>query len=102
MKRVFLLLALACGDGSEDGCVFDGTYEFGGISSNGCAAYSQRLVFYDEEDECSTAIDQLGLSGAIQRGVITCEPGDPVVECSGFMGDSNGCSYDLYVRRVVP
>jgi len=105
LKRLILagFLALGgCADDESDTCVFDGTYEIGFIPTNGCTGTSQRLPLYNAEDECSVQTDQIGLSGARQVSVLTCEPGDPVVECSGFMNDSDGCSFDVYMRRVSP
>lgn len=102
MRSALLLLALACGgsDG-EEACIFDGPYEIGFIPTNGCGAVSQRIEAYGMEDECFTSIDQISNSGARQRIFVTCEPGDPVVECSGFANDSDGCTWDVYMRRLT-
>lgn len=102
MRWALVLLLLACsGESEEDRCVFDGTYDIGFIARNGCQSSSES-VFLRGEDECYTAIDQINLFGARQLGFLSCEPGDPVVECTGFVNDSDGCSFDAYVRLTQP
>jgi hypothetical protein len=94
------LMLVACGGSDDDRCVFSGRYEFGFIPTNGCAGYSTSAPLFGEE-ECSAGVDQIALNGARQTGFLSCFPGDPVVECEGWVGDSNGCLYDAYVRRIV-
>lgn len=95
---------LGCG-GGEDGsgderCVFEGRYEIGLVPRNGCNSLSAPYDGGEMAEQCSTAIDQLGVTGAVQRGFISCQPGSPVVECTGFMSDSTGCQWDVYLRRI--
>ncbi len=96
-------LTAGCGDGEPvDTCVFDGRYEMGLIAYESALECSSNsvVIFGTGEDECSTVIDQLGPSGARQSGYISCDPADPVVECSGFMSDSDGCQWEIYMRRA--
>ena|SRR5688572_15670915 len=97
-------LTTGCESPSPEGCVFDGRYEIGYLAHESpLQCSSNSLSFFgDGEDECSTYIDQLGPSGALQTGYISCDPADPVVECTGYMRDTDGCQWELYVRRIVP
>lgn len=102
----FLLSGVACSDEPDDGsCYFDGRYELGYIARTpDCRGSSVSINFYDETDECSSEIDQLSNAGARQRGFVTCNPdgnGGQVVECDGYMSDSDGCEFDIYMRRVA-
>lgn len=97
----FLLICGCAGGEEDDKCIFDGRYEMGFIPRNGCEAGNESFTAAHEEDECHTSVDQISLGGARQLGFISCEPGDPVVECSGFLNDSDGCSWDLYIRRIA-
>lgn len=101
--RLFFVtsLLLGCKVDSEDACIFDGRYEFGFVATNGCESVTEQLTFFDEESECDSTIDQVAFDGSRQLGIITCEPGDPVVECGGFASASNGCRWDLYFRRLA-
>lgn len=105
MKRIIaaLIIVTGCGDEPDDGvCIFRGSYDIGLTPRvSGCQYLSEGSFFLDEEGECSSGIDQLSLEGVWQRGFISCEPGDPVVKCAGFLNDANGCSWDLYMRRIV-
>ena len=92
------------GADESEGCVFDGRYEMGFLAYESpldCSSTSF-TIFGEGEDECSTDIDQFGQSGAHQIGYISCEPGDPIVGCEGYMSDSDGCQWQLYLRRVSP
>jgi hypothetical protein len=96
-------LALACGDEGDGLCFFDGKYEIGFLAQTpGCGDLAASLSFFGQTDECSTTIDTLTVDGLTRRrGAITCDPGqNPIVECSGFANDSDGCSFEVYVRRV--
>lgn len=104
MKKLFAILLVGCAGADEsDICVFDGQYEMGFI------AYESRLdctsnsvtFFGTGEDECSTSIDQVSVNGAQQTGYISCTPGSPVVECEGYVSDSDGCQWQAYVRRIA-
>lgn len=91
-------------EGDDTKCVFEGRYDIGYIayeSSLDCSSNSVSF-FGTGEDSCSTEINQLSVSGARQIGYISCDPADPVVECSGYVYDDVGCQWDAYVRRVVP
>jgi hypothetical protein len=88
-------------DDTDDACVFDGYYEIGLISRNAlCVSGSERIYLSDQEDECLAPIDTFTPDGARRQGILSCIPGDPVVECEGFASDTSGCSFDAYVRRV--
>lgn len=103
LRRLFFVASLlfGCIAESEDACIFDGRYEMGVISTTGCESTTESISFFDEEGECETLISQIADDGALQRGIITCEPGDPVVECGGFMTASNDCRWDIYIRRIA-
>jgi len=95
-----------CGDFDAEprGCIFEGRYEMGFLAyESPLDCGSSSVSFFGEgEDECSTSIDQLGSSGARQTGYISCDPADPVMECTGYMSDSDGCQWELYIRRISP
>jgi len=105
---LFVLLGLmvdgwgCAGSGGEGRCVFDGRYEFGLIAETpGCPSTSQTLPLH-AEDECMAEIDTFTPDGLTHRqGILSCEPGDPVIECEGFAFDSDGCQFSLYLRRLA-
>lgn len=102
LSLALLLLAACGGDDDSDVCVFGGRYELGVIPTNGCMGNSATVPLFGEEPTCSRGFDQVGLNGARQNIFISCIPGDPVIECEGFASDSNGCQYDVYMRRLSP
>jgi hypothetical protein len=101
--RIFALaLLLACAPDDSTECVFDGRYEFGMLPSNGCGALSEQLYANNERDACYTTESVLALDGTRRNVSLYCEAGDPVVECSGFAHGSDGCRWDVYMRRIGP
>ncbi len=95
-----VLMAAGCsGDEKEDVCIFSGHYEAGRLTTTpGCFPAVRTLVFSDEEDECSTNFDEY-VDGIHQVGWLSCEPGDPVTDCEGFVQDGD-CAFDFYMRRI--
>ena len=101
MKKIFslLLLAVGCLSSDSDECIFEGKYELGGLSVNGCEHFSTIVYHYGESEECSS---QESNYGNIELFSMSCEPGNPVVECDGVANYKNGCSYTTYIRRIYP
>lgn len=102
MKKLLLMLLVACtNEPDSDACIFDGRYEMGMLPTNGCGANSETLYANNEEDECYTSQDIIALDGTRRTLYLSCEAGNPVVECSGFANSSDGCSWDMYMRRIA-
>jgi hypothetical protein len=103
LLRVALLAAgaLACGDDEPGACFFDGRYEIGFISYNGCGDLSEQVIGNGEQDECSTQETFAALDGSERMVYLSCRAGDPVVDCEGFMHGSDGCRWDVYMRRIA-
>lgn len=103
-KIIPVTLLLGCQpEADSNACIFEGKYEVGYLAYESpldCSSNSA-VIYGTGEDECSTNIDQLGPTGARQLGYVSCDPGDPIVECLGYMGDSDGCQWEIYVRRIV-
>ena len=96
------LLMVGCAGGvtlEGEGCVFDGTYEFGIVAdqpSESCQSTTRTWIWHEYADDCSSSVDNL-------QGFLTCAQGNPVIECDGFGSlPAAGCTYSLYVRRVGP
>jgi hypothetical protein len=102
LGAALLLALLACAPDDSTECVFDGRYEFGMLPSNGCGALSEQLYANNERDACYTTESVLALDGTRRNVSLYCEAGDPVVECSGFAHGSDGCRWDVYMRRIGP
>lgn len=109
MKTTMLmgLLLFGCAGSEDNGlCDFDGIYEMGLLPrTEGCGKDSVRVPLFAADQECGTAIDTFTPDGLIHRtGFLSCDPnnGHDVVECEGYASDSQGCSFDLYMRRVEP
>jgi hypothetical protein len=98
------LVVLACGDEDDDNaCIFEGRYDFGYLSDMAeCEPVSQQLPYAKHEEPCAQSYDDITLNGVPYNVFFSCLPGDPVVECEGFANYANGCSYDVYIRRVEP
>lgn len=101
MKRIALVAALVFGCAGDDSCVFDGRYEVGAISRTpGCTSRSISIHLSRLEEECVSPVDTWTPTLVDIQGLVSCEPGDPVVECEGFVSDSDGCFFDVYFRRT--
>lgn len=102
LALVFIALGCSANDAEDHKCVFSGRYDVGMLSETAaCVSNSVQLPFYGE-DECIVDIDVYTPELTRRQGVISCEPGDPVIECGGFASDSDGCRFTLYVRRLAP
>jgi hypothetical protein len=101
MRLLALALLLACAPDDSTECVFDGRYELGFLSA-GCGSWSEQLYANSERDACYTNQDIVALDGTRRSISLYCEDGDPVVECSGFAHGSDGCRWDVYMRRIGP
>lgn len=106
MKHIVLLAAAllaACNQGAEepDTCVFAGQYRFlfQPIVA-GCTSASLVLPIYGEDD-CISPLEGVTPTGIVFSGVLSCEPGDPVVTCTGYRYTSDGCQHELDVARVA-
>jgi len=99
-----LLLVAACGgDDDSDACVFDGRYSMGFVPiTEGCQPQSLEIPFYGlKEEECLFSTSDVAPNGVSFDVSMSCRPGDPVGECEGFTTYSNGCSYNVYLRRLA-
>jgi len=96
-----LLSACATTGTDDEECVFDGAYEFGMLPDNGCESSSFVQQFNGESDECYWAHEDVNFEGVRYFAIVSCEPGSPVVECSGTSVYANGCEYTSYIRRIV-
>lgn len=104
---VVALSGCAGAEEDTDRCVFGGRYDIGvDWSEPGyrpeCGLFARSLTANGEEDECIYSGRELTVAGDLVQLTISCEAGDPVIECAGYADSSSGCSWPVYIRRIVP
>lgn len=102
---VALTLLAACGGGDEadeDACYFDGRYSMSfAPRSAECPTTTFPPLPLSGEQPCAQSQQGVTPTGVIYDLFVSCDPGDPVVECLGIANFENGCSYDVALRRVA-
>jgi hypothetical protein len=102
ITMALLLLAACGGDDESNACIFDGRYEIGYLPTTaGCTPRSTTLPFARHEEPCAQTTSDITLDFVRFDLFLSCPSGDPVVECEGFANFADGCTYDVYARRLA-
>jgi hypothetical protein len=79
-----------------DSCVWEGVYETSSYTTPECGGtYVIRQAIPRQETDCDK---RTSTPEANTR--LVCEPGDPTMECSGYVNTATGCLFEIHVRRL--
>jgi hypothetical protein len=99
MKNIIILLLLAaCSTKIQvpEVCVLEGTYETASFASPECGGAQ---VFVQNVPRTEMSCTRHVVTSA-NEALTVCQGGEPSEGCEGFVNNVNGCSHNVWIRKV--